>query len=59
MFGLFKSKSELDKLNEQYKKLLAEYHKLSTVDRKKADDKMAEAEEVAKKMDALNEKNKG
>lgn len=56
MFGLFKSKSELDKLNEQYKKLLAEYHKLSTVDRKKADDKMAEAEEVAKKMDELNNK---
>ncbi len=54
MFGLFKSKSELEKLNEQYKKLLTEYHKLSTVDRKKADDKMAEAEEVAKKMDALN-----
>ncbi len=56
MFGLFKSKSELDKLNEQYKKLLAEYHKLSTVDRKKADDKMAEAEEVAKKMDEINSK---
>ena len=56
MFGLFKSKSELDKLNEQYKKLLAEYHKLSTVDRKKADDKMAEAEEIAKKMDEINSK---
>ncbi len=56
MFGLFKSKSELDKLNDQYKKLLAEYHKLSTVDRKKADEKMAEAENIAKKMDALNNK---
>jgi hypothetical protein len=56
MFGLFKSKSELDKLNEQYKKLMAEYHKLSTVDRKKADDKMAEAEVIAKKMDEINKK---
>ena len=57
MFGLFKSKSEIDKLNEQYKKLMAEYHKLSTVDRTKADEKMAEAEKVAKKMDEIN-KNK-
>jgi len=55
MFGLFKKKSEKEKLNDQYKKLLAEYHKLSTIDRRKADMKMAEAEEVAKKMDALNE----
>lgn len=55
MFGLFKKKSEKEKLNDQYKKLLAEYHKLSTIDRKKADQKMAEAEEVGKKMDALNE----
>jgi hypothetical protein len=55
MFGLFKKKSEKEKLNEQYKKLLEEYHKLSTVDRKKADLKMAEAEEVGKKMDAIKE----
>lgn len=55
MFGLFKKKSEKEKLNDQYKKLLSEYHKLSTIDRTKADHKMAEAEEVAKKMDALKE----
>lgn len=55
MFGLFKKKSEKEKLNEEYKKLLAEYHKLSAIDRKKADMKMAEAEEVAKKMDAIKE----
>lgn len=53
MFGLFKKKSEIEKLNEEYKKLLAEYHKLSSIDRRKADFKMAEAEEVAKKMDAI------
>jgi hypothetical protein len=55
MFGLFKKKSEKEKLNDQYKKLLAEYHKLSSIDRKKADMKMAGAEEVAKKMDAIKE----
>lgn len=55
MFGLFKKKTEKEKLNEEYKKLLAEYHKLSTIDRKKADQKMAEAEEIGKKMDAIKE----
>jgi len=55
MFGLFKKKSEKEKLNDQYKKLLAEYHKLSSIDRKAADMKMAEAEEVAQKMDAIDD----
>ena len=55
MFGLFKKKTEKEKLNDQYKKLLSEYHKLSTVDRTKADKKMAEADEVLKKMEALDE----
>ncbi|GAB3343622.1 hypothetical protein GCM10027429_34560 [Marivirga atlantica] len=54
MFGLFKKKTEKEKLNDQYQKLLKEYHRLSTVDRTKADQKMAEAEEVAKKIDTLN-----
>jgi hypothetical protein len=53
MFGLFKKKSEKEKLQEQYTKLLNEAHKLSHQDRRKADEKMAEAEEVAKKLDAL------
>lgn len=53
MFGLFKKKSEKEKLNDQYQKLLKEYHRLSTIDRKAADEKMAEADAIAKKMDAL------
>jgi hypothetical protein len=53
MFGLFKKKTEKEKLQEQYAKLMEEAHKLSHVDRRKADAKMAEAEEVAKKIDAL------
>ncbi|MGV3599130.1 MAG: Lacal_2735 family protein [Bacteroidota bacterium] len=53
MFGLFKKKTEAEKINEQYKKLLAEYHRLSTVNRKEADLKMAEAEAIAKKLEAL------
>ncbi|MEM9674737.1 MAG: Lacal_2735 family protein [Cyclobacteriaceae bacterium] len=53
MFGLFKKKSELDKLQDKYRKLLAESHTLSQRDRRAGDEKMAEAEEVAKQIDAL------
>lgn len=53
MFGLFKKKSDIEKLQEQYQKLTKEAHQLSSVDRKKGDAKLAEAEEVAKKIDAL------
>ena len=53
MFGLFKKKSELDKLKDQYAKLQKEAFELSKSNRKLADQKTAEAEEVAKKIDAL------
>lgn len=53
MFNLFKKKSEKEKLQEKYGKLMAEAHKLSTTNRKMSDDKVAEAEEVLKEMDAL------
>lgn len=53
MFGLFKKKSELDKLQDKYRKLMAEAHTLSQRDRRAGDEKMAEAEEVAKKIDEI------
>jgi hypothetical protein len=53
MFGLFKKKSELEKLGDLYQKLLSESHSLSHRDRAAADRKAAEAEEVAKKIDVL------
>lgn len=53
MFGLFKKKSEVEKLQTQYEKLMKEYHKLSTVDRAKSDEKFAEAEKIQDKMIAL------
>jgi seryl-tRNA synthetase len=56
MFGLFKKKSELEKLQEQYQKLTKEAHQFMSSDRKKGDAKLAEAEEVAKKIDALKAK---
>jgi DnaJ-domain-containing protein 1 len=53
MFGLFKKKTEKEKLQEQYTKLLSEAHKVSHSNRTKSDQLMAEAEEVAKKIDLL------
>jgi hypothetical protein len=53
MFGLFKKRSELEQLQEQYKKLTQEAFRLSSIDRRKGDEKMAEAEAVAKKIEAL------
>jgi len=53
MFGLFKKKSEKEKLQELYKKTLEKAHKLSHSDRTAADKLMAEAEEIAKKIDNI------
>ncbi len=53
MFGLFKKKSQREKLEEKYRQLLEEAFRLSTVNRKAADQKAAEAEEVMKQMEAL------
>lgn len=51
--NLFKKKSEVDKLNNKYKKLLADAHRLSIINRKESDNKYAEAEEVLKQIEAL------
>ena len=54
MFGLFKSKKE--KLEDKYKALVEESYKLSTVNRKESDAKLAEADSVLKQIEALDEK---
>ncbi len=56
MFELFKKKTEVEKLQEKYKKLMEEAFKLSHTDRKASDDKTAEAEEVMKQILALQGK---
>ncbi len=53
MFGLFKKKSEKEKLQEQYAKLLKEAHSLSTSNRRLSDQKAFEAEEIMKKIETL------
>lgn len=54
MFGLFKKKSEKEKLEDQYEKLLQEAHKLSTINRTQSDAKAAEANELLKKIEAMD-----
>jgi Family of unknown function (DUF6435) len=53
MFGLFKKKTEEEKLEIQYKKLMKESFDLSKVNRSKSDAKAAEADEVMKQLEAL------
>ncbi|GAA4230539.1 hypothetical protein GCM10022291_00950 [Postechiella marina] len=54
MFGLFKKKSEKEKLQVKYEKLLKEAHTLSTSNRRMSDQKTFEAEEVMKKIEKMN-----
>ena len=53
MFGLFKKKSTLDKLQEKYQKLLKEACNLSTSNRRLSDGKTAEAHEILKQIENL------
>ncbi|NNK83487.1 MAG: Lacal_2735 family protein [Flavobacteriaceae bacterium] len=53
MFGLFKKKSEIEKLELKYTTLLAEWHKLSTINRSQSDLKFAEAQVILDKIEYL------
>ena len=53
MFGLFKKKTEKEKLQDKYAKLLKESHTLSTSNRKASDAKLAEAEQVMQSIERL------
>ncbi len=53
MFKLFKRKTQKEKLEAQYEKLLEVAFKLSKTNRTASDAKMAEAEALRKEIDAL------
>lgn len=53
MFNLFKKKTELELLQQEFEKLMAESHKLSTVNRALSDQKRVEAEKVSEKIEQL------
>ncbi|MEQ8714112.1 MAG: Lacal_2735 family protein [Cyclobacteriaceae bacterium] len=54
MFGLFKKKSEKEKLEEKYRKLIDESYKLSHTNRTASDQKAAEADSVLKQIESLD-----
>ena len=56
MFGLFKKKSEVEKLQEQYAKAMETYHKLSTTDRTASDAAYAQAEKIGDRIEELKKK---
>ena len=51
--GLFSKKSEKEKLQKHYAKLMEEAHRLSHSDRRASDAKAAEADEIARKIEAM------
>ena len=53
MFGLFKKKTEVEKLQEKYQKLMKEAFEISKINRSESDAKYAEADEVQKQIEAL------
>ena len=55
MFGLFKKKTEVEKLQENYQKLMKEAFDLSKINRSESDSKYAEADEVQKQIEALTQ----
>lgn len=55
MFGLFKKSSEAEKLQKQYDKLMADWHKLSTTNRAESDKKYAEAQAISDRIAKLKD----
>jgi len=53
IMGLFGKKSEKEKLQKQYEKLMKQSFELSKSNRQASDEKAAEADAIAKKMEAL------
>lgn len=53
MFGLFKKKSSIEKLQEKRSELLAEAFRLSKTDRTASDKKNAEANEIDDQIEKL------
>lgn len=53
MFGLFKKKTEREKLEELYRKLTEEAYRLSHTNRQASDLKTVEAHEVLLRLEAL------
>lgn len=56
MFGLFKKKSEVEKLHEEYKKIMQEAYKLQSINRSESDQRYLEADTILNKIKLLEDK---
>mgnify|MGYP001271977455 FL=1 len=56
MFGIFKKKTQKEKLLTLYKKKKEEAFILSKIDRRKSDEKEKEANEILEALEALDKK---
>ena len=56
VFTLFKKKTEVEKLNKKYQKLMEESYRLSTTNRTASDQKAKEADDIIKQIELLKEK---
>lgn len=57
MFGLFKKKTQIEKLQKTYESLMKDAYNLSKINRKESDQKYSEADAILKTIESL-EKNK-
>jgi|TARA_B110000967_G_scaffold187818_1_gene210076 hypothetical protein len=57
MFGLFKKKSEKEKLTKLYKKLKEQAYILSKTDRRESDRLEKEASDILEKLDVIDKNN--
>jgi len=53
MLGIFRKKSKLDLLQKEYETLMSEWHKLSSIDRSKSDNKYEEAQKILMQIEVL------
>ncbi len=52
MFSFFKKKTQKEKLEDKFKKLMKEWHELSSINRAASDQKYAEAQDIVKLINA-------
>jgi len=53
MFKIFKKKTEIEKLQDKYNKLMKEWHRLSSINREQSDKKYAEANILLEQIELL------
>jgi hypothetical protein len=53
MFGIFKKKTAVEKLEEKYKKVKEEGFKLQSINRSDSDEKYLEADNILKEIEKL------